>query len=205
MPNTYILRNPFIAGKVKSKIKAKNSLEAAKIVYSNISEHFNNALPKFNFTLQKGGSGNGKYYHFLAKEERNENEVSYKIVSNEIEGDIEKFEQNFKKFKNNFDNLVGGKKKHKKSKKHKKHKKSKKDDTDEDDSESSESSESSTESSSSTSDNYKMISSYLPVTQPIYYWWYDPYIYSADSLYIPTFYSYTSPYIELATPYIYYL
>ena len=57
---------------------------------------------------------------------------------------------------------------------------------------------------SDSDDFYKSIRTYRPINQPIYYWWYDPYIYKLDSLYIPTFYSYITPYIELGLyPYIY--
>ena len=33
---------------------------------------------------------------------------------------------------------------------------------------------------------YKRVQKYVPVTQPIYYWWYDPYLYGLDYLYVPT-------------------
>ena len=42
MVNTYLLVNPHIEGNLKTKIKAKNSIEAANIFYKNLSEHFNN-------------------------------------------------------------------------------------------------------------------------------------------------------------------
>ena len=44
---------------------------------------------------------------------------------------------------------------------------------------------------------YKRANKYS-VTQPFNYWWYDPYLYGLNSVYIPTFYSYTTPYVELA-------
>ena len=53
MANKYVLVNPFISGEFKNTVKANNSNEAAKIFYNNISEHFNNAVPKFFFTIQK--------------------------------------------------------------------------------------------------------------------------------------------------------
>lgn len=204
MPNTYVLRNPFLQGTIDTKIKAQNANAAAKEFYSNISEHFNNSVPSFKFTLQKGGSGLGKYYHFEANEERSDNEISYKINRCTTDIDITQFEKNFNKFKTNFDNLVGGKKhkKHKKKHSHKKHSNKNKDENNKDDNNSS--SESSSESSSSSSSSYnyyKKINSYLPVSQPIYYWWYDPYVYTSDSIYFPSFYPYTVPYIEISTPY----
>ena len=52
MANTYVLVNPHINGSVETKIKADNSLQAAKKAYKNVSKHFNNNIPKFYFTLQ---------------------------------------------------------------------------------------------------------------------------------------------------------
>ena len=57
MTNSYVLVNPHIEGSLKKQVQAKNSLEAAKNLYKNLSEHFNNSVPKFYFTIQKGGSG----------------------------------------------------------------------------------------------------------------------------------------------------
>lgn len=180
MVNTYVLVNPHIEGQFKSKIKAKNSNEAANMFYKNLSEHFNNSVPKFHFTIQKGSSGDGKYYHFEVKENREENEVSFNIKPYTIQGEhesIQRFETKLANFKSKF-GQDGGKKKGKKSKK----------DDDSDDSSDFDISE----------DNiYRRAKSYIP-TQPIYYWWYDPYVYRLDSLYIPTFYSYVTPYIELS-------
>jgi hypothetical protein len=189
MVNTYLLVNPHIEGNFNSKIKAKNSNEASNIFYKNLSEHFNNSVPQFHFTIQKGSSGNGKYFHFQVKETRSDNEVSFKVKQMNIAGDtdsMKSFKSRLENFKSKF-NQDGGKKdkSHRKSSKH-----SKKDKDSSDSSDSSDWDES--------SDNfYRRAKSYLPVNQPIYYWWYDPYVYRLDSLYIPTFYSYVTPYIEL--------
>jgi hypothetical protein len=179
MVNTYVLVNPHIEGQFKSKIKAKNSNEAANLFYKNLSEHFNNSVPKFHFTIQKGSSGEGKYYHFEVKENRQENEVNFNIKPYTIQGEheaIQRFESKLASFKSKM-NQDGGKKKDKKSKK---------DDSDD-----------SSDFDISEDNIYKRAKSYIP-TQPIYYWWYDPYVYRLDSLYIPTFYSYVTPYIELS-------
>lgn len=180
MVNTYLLVNPHIEGNFNSKIKAKNSNEAANIFYKNLSEHFNNSVPKFHFTIQKGSSGDGKYYHFEVKESRTDNEVSFKVNSMKVSGEgesMDSFKSRLENFKAKF-NQDGGKK-HKKSSKH-----------DSDDSDSS-------DWDASSDDFYRRAKSYLPVNQPIYYWWYDPYVYNLNSIYIPTFYSYVTPYIEL--------
>lgn len=194
MVNSYLLVNPHIEGKFDSKIKARNSQEAANMFYKNLSEHFNNSVPKFNFSIQKGSSGDGKFYHFQVEESRDKNEVSFKINSIDIKGEdqvMSKFQNKLSNFKTKF-SQDGGKDRSKKSK-HKKHKKHKK----HHDGSASESSDSS-ESSESSDDFYRRARTYLPTTQPIYYWWYDPSIYRLDSIYIPTFYSYVTPYIELS-------
>ncbi len=178
MTNSYVLVNPYIQGEFKNTIKAENSTLAAKIFYKNLSEHFNNAVPKFYFTIQKGTSGKGKYYHFQSKEKRANDEVTFTIKPyNILNENMDSFKERLTKFKNK---IQKGGDSHKKHKKHHKH----------------DSSES--DSDSSDSEQYiKNISTYTPlVNQPIYYWWYDPYVYKLDSVFIPTFYAYVTPLVE---------
>ena len=178
MSNTYVLVNPHVQGDFKNTITAKNSIEAGRALYKSLSEHFNNAVPKFYFTIQKGGSGKGKYYHFQVKEKLKKGDnVSFTFEPYEVVGgvDVESFSKKLNEFKNKFAQ-AGGKKKSKKSKKSK------------------DSSE-----SDSDSDDYKRINTYVPVVnQPIYYWWYDPAIYRLESYYVPTFYPYVTPIIEIS-------
>jgi hypothetical protein len=179
MVNTYVLVNPHIEGSFKSKLKAKNSREAANIFYKSLSEHFNNSVPKFYFSIQKGSSGEGKMYHFEVKEMKEDNEVSFKLNKLKLRVDdetIASFKGKLESFKAKFAQDGGKKKRSKKSK-----------DMDSD-----------SDWDNSSEELYRRAKSYVPVTQPIYYWWYDPYIYSLDSLYIPTFYSYVTPYIQLS-------
>lgn len=181
MSNTYVLVNPHVQGDFKSTITAKNSVEAGKTFYKGLSEHFNNAVPKFYFTIQKGDSGKGKHYHFKVKENRKKDNVSFSIEPYEIVGggDLESFTKKLNNFKSKFAQS-GGKKHKKKSKK----------------------SKDSSESDSSESDDYKRINTYVPVVnQPFYYWWYDPAIYRLESYYVPTFYSYVTPIIEISIPF----
>jgi len=181
MVNSYVLVNPHIEGNFKSKIKAKNSNEAANNFYKNLSEHFNNFVPKFHFSIQKGSSGDGKYYHFQVKETMENKEVTFKVKPMTIQGEddvISSFKNKLENFKAKL-NQDGGKKKSKKSKKHVV------DDSDSDFDDSSD-------------DFYRRAKSYMPATQPIYYWWYDPFLYRLDSVYVPTFYAYVRPYIELS-------
>lgn len=176
MVNTYQLVNPHIEGSFNKKIKAKNSLVAANILYKNLSEHFNNSVPRFYFSIQKGSSGEGKLYHFNVKEERVDDEVSFKISSEDNINDdkISSFKSNLDEFKEKFQ--AGGKKK----KSRKSRKSYSKDDSDSD-----------------SDDIYARASSYVP-TQPIYYWWYDPSLYKVNNLYVPTFYSYATPYVQFS-------
>jgi len=183
MVNTYQLLNPYIEGLFEDKIKARNSKEAAHIFYKSLSEHFNNSIPAFYFTIQKGGSGEGKIFNFQVKETKVEDKVNFKISNLKV--DIN--EETLNKFKMNLDKMKDKLKKGGSKKKH--HKKDKDGD-------------SSSSSSSDTDSDYKFYkraSKYLKSnTQPIYYWWYYPYLYPIDYVYVPTFYSYITPYIELS-------
>jgi hypothetical protein len=185
MVNTYNLVNPFIKGDLKTTVKANNSVEAARILYSNLSEHFNNNVPKFYFTIQKGKSGEGKLYHFKVSEQKNGDEVDFSIRPYSIPNSS-KVESEFKGKLINFkskieENKVGGKSKAKKIMRKKTMDNDNKD-IFEDDSD----------------DFYKMARSYVPViNQPIHYFWYDPSIFKLDSVFIPTFYSYVTPFVEI--------
>jgi len=179
MVNTYCLVNPYIKGEMKTKIKAKNSHEAANIFYKNLSEHFNNSVPKFMFTIQKGSSGDGNLYHFQVNEQKesDKDEVNYsiKIINNLVSNKTDDFKGKLDDLKNKFNHMGG-----------EETKKKKKDDSDSD--------------SESDEKFYKIARKYIynKTAVPIYYWWYYPYLYPSRSLYIPTFYPYITPYIELA-------
>jgi hypothetical protein len=183
MTNSYKLINPQIKGnKFKTSIKANNSNDAAKQIYTSLSEHFNNSIPEFNFTISKNKK---KLYHFQVHEtrENKNNEVSFQIKKLNFvptEQQLNQFNENVKLFNEKFIDIEGGK--------HKKHKKHKDSDS------------SSIESylDSDSEKIYKRIKKYLPIEQPIYYWWYDPYIYNLKTVYIPTFHSFVTPYIQLS-------
>lgn len=185
MVNTYQLVNPHIAGTFDTKIKAKNSKEASNIFYKNLSEHFSNSIPQFFFTIQKGSSGNGKYFHFKAQEERNEDEVSFKILSYELQNEnkINDFKNSLNEIK---DKIQGGGKKRSKGRKNRS-RRSRRDDSSDSDSE------------YLYDDIYSRASTYIPTT-PMYYWWYDPNLYDVKQIYIPSFYSYMTPYIQISIP-----
>jgi hypothetical protein len=195
MSNTYNLVNPYIQGDIKTSVKSKNSINAAKTIYKNLSEHFNNSIPKFYFTIQKGSSGNGKYYHFLVKEVREKDEVKFNVepyTTHNSDSSIDKFKSKLDTFKTKF-NQAGGKagSRKKGSKKgSKKAPRRKMEDYDFD--------EDSNSDLASSDDFYVQASVYRPVvTPPLYYWWYDPQLYNLKSVFIPTFYGYLSPFLQL--------
>lgn len=173
MTVTYTLVNPQVIGSMKTQIKADNSLKAAKQFYKSLSEHFNNTIPKFHFTIQKGGSGKGKYYHFKVTEEKDGEEVDFTLepiqLSNDAEA-LERFETRVNGFRRRC-NQAGGAK-------------ASKDDKlfDVDDDETS-----------------RVFYSLFPTVYdyPIGYFWYDPYVYNLNMYFVPTFYPYITPFIEI--------
>jgi hypothetical protein len=183
MSNTYKLVNPYIQGDMPTQIKAKNSIVAARTFYKSLSEHFNNNVPKFYFTIQKGGSGTGKYSHFVVKEVKEKDEVKFNVepfTASNDENSLKTFEGKLKAFKSKYEQAGGKKKGGKKGSK----KARKLDDSDSD--------------LDSSEDFYRRAQTYRPVvTPPLYYWWYDPSIYNLNSVFIPTFYSYVTPYLEI--------
>lgn len=75
MTNTYHLVNPTIKGdNFPISFNGKNSIQAAKLAYGSISDHFNNKILKFHFTLQKGAGD--KLYHFKVSENRKDDKVN---------------------------------------------------------------------------------------------------------------------------------
>ena len=184
MSNTYRLVNPTIDGEMKTSLKMNNSMLAGKAFYKNLSQHFNNHIPEYYFSIQKGNSHTGKYYHFKVTEKKNGNEVKFNIEPYVITN-TEKI-SNFESKLNNFKSKqaqIGGKKPTKKSSKKKRKTHKKKYDSDSSDSDSSE-------------DFYVKAQSYKPdIVPPVYYYWYDTGLYDLDYYYAPTWYSYTTPFM----------
>ncbi len=189
MGNKYKLVNPYIKGEFETKINAKNSLEAAKNFYNNLSEHFNNNVPRFYFTIQKGGSGKGKFYHFEVKEKKVNDSVDYTIKPFEIKGEdeaISQYLENFEHFKGRFNGGAARKSSRKGSKKGSKRGSSRRSPREDD--------------SSDSSDFYREAKSYVPVTSsPFYYMYYDPLLYKVESVFIPAYYAYVSAFSEINT------
>ena len=197
MSNKYKLVNPYIKGEFETKVSGKNSVEAAKTFYKNLSEHFNNNVPRFYFTIQKGGSGKGKFYHFEVKEKKVNDSVDFTIKPFEIKGEDEAMKQyleNFDHFKGRFNGGANRKGSRKSSRKGSKKSSKRRHDDD---------------SSSESDDFYREAKSYVPVaSSPFYYMYYDPLLYKVDSVFIPTYYAYVSPFSEINTrlgTYTYYM
>ena len=185
MSNKYKLVNPYIKGEFETKVSGKNSLEAAKSFYKALSEHFSNNVPKFYFTIQKGGSGKGKFYHFEVKEKKVNDSIDFTIKPFEIKGEDEAMKQ----YLDNFDNFKGryngGAKKGSKKRSRRGSRRS---------------SHRADEISSDSEDFYAEATSYVPVTSsPFYYMYYDPLLYKVDSVFIPAFYTYVSAFSEINT------
>ena len=179
MVNKYKLVNPYIKGEFETKLEAKNSVEAAKLFYKSLSEHFNNSVPKFYFTIQKGGSEKGKFYHFVVNEKRKNEEVDYSIKPYEIKGEdkaMKSYLSNFENFKGRYN---GGAKRRGSKRSSRRSSKRSMDD-----------------SSTDSSEYYREATSYVPVvSQPFTYMYYDPILYQVDTVFFPTFYSYNTPFL----------
>jgi hypothetical protein len=189
MSEKYALVNPYIRGDLNNSFTGKNGLDAANKAYSKLSNYFNNNVPKFYFTLQKikntKSIGKGRindYLHFKVVETKDGKSVQYKIVPYDMTGSgIKVFKKKLSKILLSEKKLEGGSEqeggKRKKSKKKSK-----------------ESSSSSSDWLSDSEDHkYKKAISY----QPIYHWWYDPYLYKLQKMYIPTFVPPLTPYVEI--------
>ena len=205
MVNSYVLVNPYIEGSFEKSVKARNSIEAGKMLYSSLSEHFNNNVPKFLFTIQKGSSGQGKHYSFKVKENKKDNEINFSIEPYSIKNEDSAYkglQDKISQFKKKIQ--TGGAKAKKSTKatkqaKNKKSKKPKKQSDDEFLDTDDVFSDIDDELDDSPDHNTKRVQRYVPnTTFPIYHWYYDPYVYRLSSVFVPTFYSYVTPYIELS-------
>lgn len=169
---SYILVNPMVQGKFNNKFSGKNPLTAANNAYKALSKYFSNNIPKFHFTLQKtsrkGQIGGGKNSDY------HHFKVTEKKKGKSVTFDLNKHNSinnaALKKFRTRVAKIQSG---------------GKKDDD-----------------SSSSSDSYSDSSDYkhkkrYTTSQPISYYYYDPYLYRLNKYYVPTFTTYTTPYIEI--------
>jgi hypothetical protein len=197
---SYLLVNPYIEGSLDKVFSANNSLEAADKAYTAISKYFSNSIPNFKFTLirikdshvQSGGDysnldfttkNNKHLLHFKVKESKvsNSDRVDFSIVP--FNGKLVLINQ----FKSSLQSHLN---RHKKNNKNEKEggKKSKFKNHDDD-------------SSSDSSELYETRVKKNYIIDPITYWWYNPFIYYTDQIYIPSFvYPLNFPYvIDLST------
>lgn len=175
--SNYKLVNPVIEGEVTTTFKGTSPLDAANKCWSSLSKYISNNVPKFAFTLEN--TKEGGLSHFTVEEKRKGKEAKFNISKLNLDLDDRKEKEFLKRIKTQ----AGGKK-------HRKH-------GDDDDS-----------SSSSSSDVKGIISPWSPVglyspyvtsALPITYYWYDPFIYNLDSIFIPTFVYPLAPYVEITT------
>ncbi len=176
----YLLINPIVSDDEKI-FKGKNSLEAAENAYKELSKQFSNVVKNFKFTLLKVDKNNNSklderndkdFYHFNVNERKDEDkEVEYLIQP--IKDDkivlLDEFKKRVYKTmrkKRKTYKSKGGKSKYRQI---------------EDDSDSSDSSDS--------NDYYVKKPKFndLNTYNYNYNWWYNPFLYVSDSLYIPNF------------------
>lgn len=115
----------------------------------------------------------GKMHHFLVKESIKDKKVVYNINEMTIK------DKNAKSFTHKLNDLTGGKH----------------------DLSSSSSSSSSSSNDSSTDSEYELVNLRSRLnTEPIYYFWYDPYMYDLSSVSMPIFVDTITPYLYVAGP-----
>ena len=198
MPENYILVNPFLKGQFKNHFSGKNQLEAASKAYISLSDNFNNNIPNFYFTLQKinkkkfkiGGGKNTDYFHFNVTETKENKNVEFKITKHKINNKglkefRNKLEKESKDKKGGFEEGMEQEMEQEMEQDGGRRRRRRRDDD-----------------SSSDSDWLDDSSEYkykhaLAYNQPIYSWWYDPYLYRLQNLYVPTFIAPLSPYIYI--------
>jgi hypothetical protein len=167
------LVNPYIEGNFKKIFSDNNSILAAQKCYINLSKYIRNPMPKFYYTLRDMKSG--QYHHFIVKEKANKNNnASYKIEEINIDNnkkELEQFENNINEFRNKKGGLYIPE-----------------NDNDDDDL-----FEEDTELYKS---HYNNIYNHRK-DQPILYYWYDPYIYKINTLYIPHFVLPLTPLVQV--------
>ena len=81
MLNSYYLVHPYINSQnFTNHTKANNSMAAANYFYNELSKNFNNTVPEFTFTIQKGSLTGKKYKHFTIHEKKTKDaQVNYVI------------------------------------------------------------------------------------------------------------------------------
>jgi len=175
----YYLVNPLIGGNIKTKFSGKNDIDAAKKAYDTLSEYFNNNVPEFHFTLQqitteKTQVGGGKitdYKHFKTIENKKGSQVDFRLVPFKVTkngSEMKNFREQIKKLDSKVQ-LGGHNKKY--------------DDEDWID--------------DSDDEYFPRLSRNVVYSNPLSYWWYDPYVFRIQKYYVPTFVAPIAPYIQI--------
>ena len=166
----YTLVNTTIKGDMETVFTGDNSLEVANSAYQNLSQYFNNYIPKFYFTLEDEKS---KLHHFYVKESRNGENANYTIKSYSVKS---KHESELRKQMNSYSENSEQYSSEQQGGKHRHH-------------DSSSSSDSFSSSSSTGRMTYKV--------DPIVYWWYYPSVYRVRRFYVPTFVQSVTPIVSI--------
>lgn len=180
----YLLVNPIVSS-TESIFKGSNSLEAAENAYKELSKQFSNVVKNFKFTLLKLDKNNTSkldernnkdFYHFNVNERNREEGKDVEFLIQPIKDDKIVLLDEFKKraYKTMRKNITMKKNKKSYSSKGGKSKyRQIEDDSD----------------SSDSSDYYVKKPKFndLDTYNYNYNWWYNPFLYVADSFYIPNF------------------
>lgn len=177
----YQLVNPVIIGTFSNTYNAKNSNDAAKQFWENLTsdnKYVNGNIPKFLFTLKDEQSN---LHHYMVKEKLEGRFANYSIVNVDVDMSNSKeqtFLQKSEEVRANAEQLMKGGKSGRKRY--------------DDDSDS--------DSSDQDLDELFEYVRLKKAVRPIVYWWYTPSIYNVDSVFTPSFVAPISPYVQLWIP-----
>jgi hypothetical protein len=101
----YTLANPFVTGSINTSIDSDNHNDAAKTLYTRVSKHFTNNLPRFFFSII---DENNKLRHYQVNEKKLGKEVNFTIKTAEMK---KSGEQKVLAIYNKLTSQEGGKKK----------------------------------------------------------------------------------------------
>ncbi len=172
----YNLVNPHVEGKFDCACNGKTPSDAAANLWERLSEHLNNNIPQFGFTIQKASGGS--LHHFSVSEKKSGETVTAKIDPVKV---TKKAEKEFLKDLDKFKTMAGGAK----------------DEFDDEDDEFDDA-----ERQIGTYDWIAWQMNMLDRNQPFAFWRYYPF-YPFPSVYVPTFIFPMAPYVEVVTSFTY--
>lgn len=184
----FTLINPVIVGKMDTKFKAENSLDAASKMWNELSSHISGNVPRTYITLKDESDD---LHHFKVEEKIGRSKTAdYTISEFKLDLSDEKKKQiikEAKKYQKKGNNIVekqsGGSIEHKPKR------------------DRSKDSSSSSSSFDSDDDDYYNFRRYRARRQaPLNLLYYTPTIYGVDTIFFPTFNTVVSPYVTLYVP-----